>query len=234
MRSAIWFCDLVRLSSANCAWPVNLKEPYAMRPITSPLLLLVFSAAATTGCFTRPEPRTVQRVDPKSQVDLSGYWNDTDANMVAETMIKDMLARPWSATFKREKGHDPVVKLYPIRNRSSEHINTKFFTKQVEQELVNSGYIQVVAAFDEADDARSEREEQSYHASDETKKEHQQEIGADFLLNGWVVTQNDQVDGQTVRAYLVTMELINAETQRKVWLKTHRIKKIVNQADYQW
>lgn len=192
------------------------------------------SGLLLVSCYSGAPPRTVQRVDPQSQVDLSGYWNDTDANAVAETMIKDLLGRPWSAQFKGKEGRDPVVKLYPIRNRSSEHINTKFFTKQVEQELVNSGYIQVVAASDETDDARMERQEQAEHASDETMKEQQREVGTDFLLNGWVVAQNDQVEGQTVRAYLVTMELIEAETQRKIWIKTHRIKKIVNQAEYQW
>ena len=32
----------------------------------------------------------------------------------------------------------------------------------------------------------------------------------------------------------LTMELINAETQQKVWLKLHQIKKVVDQAEYQW
>lgn len=186
------------------------------------------------GCYAEGPATTVQRVDPKAQIDLSGYWNDTDANMVAATMIRDCLSRPWSAKYKADTGRDPVVKLYPIRNRSSEHINTKFFTKQVEQELVNSGIVKVVAASDEAAAARQERVEQAEHASDSTQKQQQQEIGTDFLLNGWIVSQIDQVEGQSVRAYIVSMELINAETQQKVWIKTHQIKKVVNQAEYEW
>ena len=104
----------------------------------------------------------------------------------------------------------------------------------MEQELLNSGVVQVVAAFEEAGDARHERTEQAYHASDATKKEQQHETGTDYLLNGWIVSQNDRSGGQSVRAYVVTMEMIKAETQRKVWMKTHRIKKLVDQPEYQW
>ncbi|MBK8481889.1 MAG: penicillin-binding protein activator LpoB [Proteobacteria bacterium] len=196
--------------------------------------LLPVALLVVAGCYTAGPATTVQRIDPKAQVDLSGYWNDTDANQVAEVMMRDCLSRPWAAQFSARERREPVIKLYPIRNRSSEHINTKFFTKQVEEELINSGVVKVVAASDETQDARNERAEQAEHASDETKKEQQQETGTDFLLNGWVVSQIDRAGGQTVRAYAVTMELINAETQQKVWLKLHQIKKVVDQAEYQW
>ena len=79
------------------------------------LLLLTSLAAAllTIGCGPPPGPCTsVQRIDPNAQVDLSGNWNDTDANQVAKAMIHDCLSRPWAAKFKAEKGRDPVVRLY--------------------------------------------------------------------------------------------------------------------------
>ena len=198
-----------------------------------PLLSLLL-ACVLPACRPPPPAVTVQRTDPNAQVDLSGYWNDTDANQVARAMITDCLSRPWAGTYKNEKGRKPVVKLYPIKNRSSEHINTKFYTKQVEMELINSGLVRVVAAVDETRDARFERYDQSRHASDETAKSNQQETGTDFIMNGWIVSQNDQAGGQTVRAYVTTMELINAETQEKVWLKVHKIKKVVTRAASQW
>lgn len=204
------------------------------RVLSIPSLSLLALSLLASGCYSQTG-RTVQRVDPNAQVDLSGNWNDTDANVIAQVMMRDCLSRPWVAKHKaNSQGRDPVIKLYPIRNRTSERINTKFFTKQVEQELLNSGAVQVVAALEEAGDARHERTEQAYHASDATKKEQQQETGTDYLLNGWIVSQNDRVGGESVRAYLVTMEMINAESQRKIWMKTHRIKKRVSQPEYQW
>ncbi len=188
----------------------------------------------TWGCGPPGPATTIQRTDAKAQVDLSGNWNDTDANLVAQTMIRDCLSRPWASKFKAEKGREPVVRLWRIRNRSSDDINTRFFTKQVEQELVNSGVVKVVADIEEANDNLAERADQAQHASDKTAKQQQQETGSDFIMNGWILTQNDAVEGQEVRAYVTTMELTNTESNEKVWMKVHPLKKVITQSGSQW
>jgi penicillin-binding protein activator len=199
-----------------------------------------FAAVATMGIFLlancgHSRPRTtVQRTSADAQIDLSGEWNDTDANQVSKVMMRDCLSRPWHSQFQTKNGKKPVVKLYPIRNRSSDHIQTKFFTKQVEMELINSGVVRVVAALDETSHARYERVDQSRHASDKTAKQQQAETGSDFILNGWVVSQNDAAGGTEVKAFVTTMELVNVETQEKVWLKVHRIKKVIQRAASEW
>lgn len=193
-------------------------------------LILTFAA-----CGPPPGPSTrVERINPNAQVDMSGNWNDTDANLVARAMIQDCLGRPWAGEWKGQTGQRPVIRLSRIRNRSAEHINTRFYTKQVEAELLNSGLVRVVADREEAWDNREERADQAEHASDETVKSQGQETGSDFILNGWVETQNDAIDGQEVRAYITTMELINSKTNEKVWMKVHPIKKIVSRDATQW
>jgi penicillin-binding protein activator len=204
-----------------------MKRALILGILTSALVL-------AAGC-PPPGPSTnVQRINPNAQVDMSGNWNDTDANQVARAMIQDCLSRPWAMNFKAEKGKVPVVRLWPIKNRSSEHINAKFFTKQVEMELINSGLVKVVADLEEAQDNRDERADQAHHASDRTVKAQQQETGSDFVLNGWLITQNDAVDGQEVRAYVTTMELSNSESNEKVWMKVHQIKKVISRAASSW
>ena len=199
------------------------------------ILGILFSALVlATGCPPPGPSTTVQRINPNAQVDMSGNWNDTDANQVARAMIQDCLSRPWATSFKAEKGKVPVVRLWPIKNRSSEHINSRFFTKQVEMELINSGVVKVVSDLEEAQDNRDERTDQARNASDKTVKAHQQETGSDFVLNGWILTQNDAVDGQEVRAYVTTMELTNSETNEKIWMKVHQIKKVISRAASQW
>lgn len=180
---------------------------------------LALSACATGG---------VKRVDPNSTIDLSGRWNDADANQVAEAMIQDCLKSGWADRFgAAHPGQQPVVRLYPIRNRSSDHINDQFFTKQVEASLLQSGRIRVVASYEESSDNRGERVDQAQFASPETRKPGQQETGSDFILNGWVVSQDDVVEGAAVKAYLVTMELSNTTTNEKAWIGTKKIKKVV-------
>jgi penicillin-binding protein activator len=201
---------------------------------THVLAALLVVLLGTWGCGPPGPATTVQRTDAKAQVDLSGNWNDTDANLVAQTMIRDCLSRPWASAFKAEKGRPPVVRLYPIKNRSSDDIQTKYFTKQVEMELINSGIAKVVSDLEESNDNLTERADQARHASDKTAKQQQQETGSDFILNGWIVTQNDAAGGQEVRAYITTMELSNTESNEKVWMKIHPIKKVISRAATQW
>jgi len=52
------------------------------------------------------------------------------------------------------------------------------------------------------------------------------------MLKGVISTQNDSFDGQAVKFYQVDLELINLETNEKVWLDSKKIKKLVEQAGY--
>ncbi|MDD3525277.1 MAG: penicillin-binding protein activator LpoB, partial [Candidatus Cloacimonetes bacterium] len=51
----------------------------------------------------------VQRVPTDTVADLSGKWNITDSRLVAEEMVRDVVARPWLDTFLQTKGRAPVV-----------------------------------------------------------------------------------------------------------------------------
>lgn len=195
-------------------------------------LAALCSIVATSACVTSGSH--IRRAHPDEQIDLSGTWNDADANQVAAVMIQDCLSRPWSANFRAATGKAPVVRMYPIRNRTSEHIETKFFTKQVEQELLNSGMVELVGNLVEVGDIRRERADQAAHASDETMKHDRQETGSDYVMNGWIVEEHDAAYGREVKAYVITMELIHSEKNTKVWMKTHRIKKDIRTADASW
>jgi len=62
------------------------------------LVVLTATTAMITGCKKRRVTRT--SADSTRGGDLSGYWNDIDANLVSTEMIKDCLSRPWAANFK--------------------------------------------------------------------------------------------------------------------------------------
>lgn len=178
--------------------------------------------------------RTVQRMSVEEVTDLSGRWNDTDSRLVAEQMISGMLKRPWVENFVEQQGKKPVVIVGQIRNLSSEHIQTDNFIKDIEREFVNSGRIKFVASSDERKEIRSERMEQQSYASMETAKRLAAETGADFMLMGSIKTQIDAVEGIQAKFYQVDLELIDLETNEKVWMDTKKIKKLVEQKRTKW
>ena len=73
----------------------------------------------TSSCATR----TVARVDPSKEVDLSGRWNDVDSKLTAEAMTQQALGEIWLENFlKTSNGAQPVVIVGMVTNKSHEHI----------------------------------------------------------------------------------------------------------------
>jgi len=176
--------------------------------------------------------REVARIDTKEMIDLSGKWNDTDARLVAEEMVEDALKRPWLTDFIQDASRKPVVVVGKIRNKSSEHIAVDVFSNDIERELLNTGKVKFVAEKDQRDEIREERKDQNEFASKESFKKFYKELGADFYMSGTINSVTDMYEGQRVIFYQVDMELINIETNEKVWLGNKKIKKFVNQDSY--
>lgn len=171
--------------------------------------------------------RKVSRIDPDTQVDLSGRWNDTDSKLVANEMIKDVLARPWRANYEQKAGKKPTVIVGSVRNKTSEQIDAVPFIKAMEREFINSGVVSVVQSGDERNQSREERNEQQIFASEETKKKWGKEKGADFMMNGTISSIIDQYKNQRIVYYKVNLELTDLETNEKVWIGEKEIKKYV-------
>lgn len=207
-----------------------------MKLIRVALVVLSVAAFSTAACGRK---RTVTRTKAGSTAggDLSGYWNDIDAEMVAKNMVKQCLGSAWASNFQAENsGKRPVVKLMGVLKRTDDrNVNTQFFGKQLERQLLNSGRVRVVASWGQDNVNTVEKARQAVNASDETAKSQGNETGADFTLQTIVNSQNEtDGGGQSVRAYLVNMELVNVETNEKVWIGEKKIRKVINQASTSW
>jgi len=171
--------------------------------------------------------KTVTRVSPDQQIDLSGRWNDTDSKLVAAEMIEDVLKRPWKANFSEAEGRKPVIIVGMIQNKSSEHIEPETFIKDLEREFINSGTIRVVQNSVFREKMREERADQNEFASPETQAKWGKELGADFMLFGVITSISDSYKKEKVVSYKVNLELANLETNEKVWIGDKEIKKYV-------
>lgn len=174
----------------------------------------------------------VNRIDVGEVRDLSGRWNDTDSRMVAETMVQDCLNHPWLTSFAVRNGQQPDVIVGAIRNRSSEHISTETFTKDLERALINSGRANFVASAEERLGIREERLDQDIHASAESRKAPGMEAGADYMLIGAINSMIDREGGDKVVYYQVNLELVDMASNRKVWIGDKKIKKFVEKTRF--
>ena len=177
---------------------------------------------------------TISRISPGSTTELSGKWNDTDARLVSEEMIGDALSNRWLGNYTESAAKPPVVIVGTVRNESMEHIDTEVITKEMERAFVNSGSVNLVASAAEREEIRAERLDQQEYASFETTKKMAQELGADFMLIGNINSIVDEsADSRTLAVfYTVNLELINVETNQKVWIGNKKIKKLVERRNY--
>lgn len=174
--------------------------------------------------------KTVHRLDPNSTTDLSGYWNDTDSRLVADEMIADCLTHPWIQNHMLRYDTKPVVIVGTVRNRSTEHIPTGTFVRDMERAFVNSGQVTVVANPYEREELRGEREAQQDWAREETRKQLRAETGADYMLLGDIDVIIDKEGGTEVKFYQVDLFLTNIETNERAWIGQKKIKKEISRS----
>lgn len=190
-------------------------------------LVVLLALVVLAGCNSVK----VERVSPDTVTDLSGYWNDTDVRIVAESLIADCVNAPAITNYIRNNNALPVVIVGIFRNDSDEHIDTSILSKKFEVALINSGKVDFVASSSERGEIRQEREEQQAWASEETAKRLANETGADFMLIGSVKTMVDHVNKVSTRTYWVYAELIDIESNRKLWLgENSEIKKVITKS----
>jgi uncharacterized protein (TIGR02722 family) len=187
-------------------------------------VVLIGAFAPLNGCGHETK---VTRVDTGLVTDLSGRWNDTDSQMVAEAMVKEALANPWLGNFTKAKNREPVVIVGTVLNKSHEHINVQTFVSDLERELTNSQKVTFVAGKGEREEVRDERREQAVHAREDTQKAPGKEVGADYMMRGSIATILDEQDGAKAVFYQVDLEMVDMENNVKAWFGQKKIKKVI-------
>ena len=183
----------------------------------------IICALAISSCARK----TVTRVNPDQQIDLSGRWNDTDSRLVAEEMTQDALGKNWRSNFVDKNGKNPVIIIGIITNKSHEHIEPETFIKDMEKEFIKSGLIRIVQNSVFREKVREERADQQEFAALETQKKWGKELGADFMVFGNINSIVDAEGKRKVIYYQVNLELTNMETNEIVWIGEKKIKKYV-------
>ncbi len=173
------------------------------------------------------QSRRVTRIDPATEIDLSGRWNDTDSRKVADQMIYDLFDADSFKEYAKKKGSKPVIIVGTIRNKTAEHIDADNFVKKFEVVIHNSGVADIVESSEFRDQLRVERLEQQEFADPATVKRMGMETGADLMLFGEITSETDVYNKRRVVNYITTLYLTDVETNRRIWYGQNEIKKYV-------
>jgi PBP1b-binding outer membrane lipoprotein LpoB len=206
------------------------------RAHVAPIVLLMLAVGAM-ACSNKH----VTRVEPDTVTDLSGAWNDTDSRLVANALIEQSVGGPWLERYYNNHGGDaPAVIVGDFRNRTSEHIETTVFVRDVEFAYINSGLVTIVASSEEREEIRGEREDQQEFSRADTRARIGQELGANYILQGDLTSIQDEEETtrfgvtrkEAIVFYQVDARLIDLETNAVVWAGQHEIKKYIERQPF--
>lgn len=183
------------------------------------LLAALAALVLFTGCgpkaYVRGEYDDVGRTNL-----LNDKWSETDMQVVAESLVKSMLAHP----ALRDAPRPPVVMVTNLQNKTSEHIDTQSIMDMIRVELMKSGKVGFIDK-EARGDIADEYAYQEGNVGEETRKEKGGQIGADFIVNGRLDSIVQAVGKDKTVYYKVTLNLTNLKTSMMVWSDQKQIRK---------
>jgi hypothetical protein len=180
--------------------------------------------AAASACHAKQ----VSRIDPAAVTDLSGRWNDTDSRLVADSLIRQSLEGPWLRRYSdAHGGAAPTIVVGQFTNKTYEHIAVGTFVNDLERAFTNSGAVQVVAGGAERQEVRTERADQQQNASADTRARMAAEQGAKYMLQGEIQAIEDSEGKEKVVFYQIDATMVDLQSNAKVWIGQHKIKKYI-------
>ena len=171
--------------------------------------------------------RTVNRIAPAEEINLSGRWNDTDSRLVANKLTTDFLASEKFKEYAMVLGKKPAIILGTIRNKTSEHIDASNYVKKFELAIYHSGVAELVESDEQRDKLRLERVQQQDFSDPSTMAEWGKEVGANLMLFGEMTSETDVYNNRRVVNYQTTLFLTDMETNKRIWYGQHEIKKFI-------
>ncbi|MCF0237287.1 MAG: penicillin-binding protein activator LpoB [Sphaerochaetaceae bacterium] len=171
---------------------------------------------------------SVSRISSNKITDVDGNWNDTDVQIVCETLIESCLSSAKLNRFNIDNGRLPILKVGTFRNQSQEHIDTTIISNKFRNAIINSGRAEFVADSYSINEVRAEKESQQDWSSWDSAKSLANEQAADYLLQGSVKSIVQKNGNKSVKTYFVYAELVDIESGKIIWTgENDEIKKVI-------
>ncbi len=184
-------------------------------------IALAFVAVAFVGCaerrFTEGEYDDVNEVRL-----LDDKFNESDITALADEMIGSMAAHPIFVDAKLP----PVVQVETVRNKTTEHIDTKSITDTIRTALIKTGKVRFANKEDRATlDNEVDYQQQSGRVRRDTQKPRDGSIGTDYILSGDLISNVQEVGNRKLVFYRLTLNLTNLTTGLIEWSEEKPLRK---------
>ncbi len=182
--------------------------------------LVLVTSLTLSGCG--PKAFTKGEYDDPNRVELlDDKFNEADLQQMAKTITEAMLSCPDILALKKP----PVVIMETVQNKTEEHIDMTSLTDKIRTELIKSRKVKFVdkGARGTLDDEY--RYNEAGNVAKEKAKKRGKQTGADYIMNGSMATNIQQVGNDKFIYYKLTMNLTNLETSEIDCVEEKEIRK---------
>jgi len=152
---------------------------------------------------------------------MTDQWSETDMQKTVADMVASMVKHPVLANAKVP----PIVMVTSLQNKTSEHIDGQNIMDMVRVELSQTGKVAFIDKEARQDIADEYNYQDSGMVNETTKKGPGGQIGADFIVNGRIDSNVQEVGKDKTVYYKLTLNLTNLKTSVITWTNHKQIRK---------
>lgn len=176
--------------------------------------LLSFCLMGLSGFVIGCGPKAV-RGEEVAGLDDQAMSTGLDKRDLQKMLHENMQALQRSAVVQRwEKENRPAVSVVPLRNETSEHIDSSIdaLLADIETTLVNAGHVRVIS-MDQQPKLVEEIKRQYAGAFDPSQVAGWgKQIGARYIVTGRVYSSDERQDGERRVQYFMFIQVLDVET----------------------
>ena len=185
---------------------------------------LVFSAMILfmmTGCSA-----TTRDISPDEAIHYDEGYDFTDKKAIVSDLVESLLNKPPLVSRLDDR---PVLIIYGVANRTSEHIETDGITDDLRQEILQSGKARFVNKVQRGNIQSESDYQYGGNVSAETRLQRARQVGAEYMLTGTLRSIKKQQPKQfrltkkTLQYYSLTLELTDLQTGLIEWTDSTEI-----------
>ena len=194
-----------------------------MKALSSLLLVLAFATTfVVTGCGPKAFTKGEYDKDVERENLLNDQWSETDMQKAVKDLVDSLVGHHTIAAANRP----PIVMVTNLQNKTTEHIDTQNIMDMIRVELMNRGRVSFVDKEARDDVAKEYEYQNSGMVNDTTKKGPGKQVGADFILNGRLDSNVQEVGKDKTVYYKLTLNLTNLDSNVIAWSNYKQIRKI--------
>lgn len=178
------------------------------------LVLVAISLSMFVGCRA-----TTRDISPDATIHYDEGYDFSDKNTIVKYLVTSLVSKPPLVA----RSDRPVLIVYGVANRTSEHIETSGITDDIRQEILQSNKARFVNKVQRDNIAAETDYQYGGNVSAETRLQRARQVGAEYMLTGTLrsiekkESKQVRLKKRTLQYYSLVLELTDLQTGLIEW-----------------